>query len=47
MPRAAEQDRERHVLWRGEHVFCVLNRWPYNNGHLMVAPLEHKADLTT
>jgi ATP adenylyltransferase len=23
----------------------VLNFWPYNNGHLMVAPLEHKADL--
>ena len=39
------QDRERHVLWRGAHTFCVLNRWPYNNGHLMVAPLEHKPDL--
>jgi ATP adenylyltransferase len=23
----------------------VLNRYPYNNGHLLVAPLAHKADL--
>ncbi len=38
-------DREMLVLWRGEHSFCLLNRWPYNNGHLMVAPLAHKGDL--
>jgi len=42
----SEQDRELHVLWRGEHTFCILNRWPYNNGHLMVAPLKHTADLS-
>ena len=24
----------------------VLNRFPYNNGHLLVAPLAHKAKLT-
>ncbi len=41
----SDQDREKLVLWRGEHSLCLLNRWPYNNGHLMVAPLEHKADL--
>ncbi|MCD6416209.1 MAG: HIT domain-containing protein [Planctomycetes bacterium] len=33
------------VLFRGESSFCLLNRWPYNNGHLMVAPLAHKSDL--
>ena len=38
-------DRENLVLWRGDSCFCLLNRWPYNNGHLMVAPVEHKADL--
>jgi len=39
-------DRARYVLWRGRSSFCLLNCWPYNNGHVMVAPLEHKADLT-
>ncbi|GAF89499.1 unnamed protein product [marine sediment metagenome] len=38
------EDKESLVLWRGNHCFCVMNRWPYNNGHLMVAPLDHKAD---
>ncbi|MHC4789768.1 MAG: HIT family protein, partial [Planctomycetota bacterium] len=41
----APDDRGKLVLWRGRSCFCVLNFWPYNNGHLMVAPLEHKADL--
>ncbi|MHC4593062.1 MAG: HIT family protein [Planctomycetota bacterium] len=41
----ATDDRERFVLWRGQTCFCLLNCWPYNNGHLMVAPLAHKADL--
>jgi len=46
--RAAEdpaRDHELYVLWRGQSCFCVANRWPYNNGHLLVAPVEHKADL--
>jgi len=43
--RARGDDRARLVLWRGASCFCILNRWPYNNGHLMVAPYEHKADL--
>jgi ATP adenylyltransferase len=30
---------------RGEHSIVVLNRFPYNNGHLLIAPREHKADL--
>jgi len=38
-------DRQKLVVWRGERCFCVINRWPYNNGHLMVAPCEHKGDL--
>ena len=40
-----DRDRERYVLWRSRCCLCLLNRWPYNNGHLLVAPLEHKADL--
>lgn len=30
-----------YVLWRGQAVFCVLNRYPYNPGHLMVVVGEH------
>ena len=37
-------DQERLVLHRGEHCFIIMNRFPYSNGHLMVAPLRHIAD---
>jgi len=39
------RDEEDLVLWRGEQNFCLMNRWPYNNGHLMIAPLSHTGDL--
>ena len=41
-PRA---DRENLVVARGKRTLTVLNRFPYNNGHLLVAPLAHKASL--
>src|SRR5207245_11294366 len=39
---------EREVLLRGgrAHTFAILNRFPYNNGHLMVVPRAHVAELT-
>jgi len=46
--RAAQsevEDRQSLVVWRGDHCYCILNRFTYNNGHLMVAPYEHAADL--
>ena len=42
---AADDDREHLVIRRGGHCFAILNRYPYNNGHVMVAPYAHKADL--
>ena len=34
------------VLYRDEHSFVVMNKYPYNNGHLLVMPALHCADLT-
>jgi ATP adenylyltransferase len=39
------EDREQLILYRGEHCFIIMNLFPYNNGHLMVAPYRHTADL--
>jgi ATP adenylyltransferase len=37
------EDAEGLVVARGEHVFVVLNLYPYNPGHLMVCPYRHVA----
>jgi ATP adenylyltransferase len=34
-----------HVLYRGEEIFVLLNAFPYNSGHLMVAPKRHVGEL--
>jgi ATP adenylyltransferase len=42
---AAQRDDEYHILYRGEHCFMMLNKYPYNNGHLMIAPFQHVGQL--
>ena len=39
-PQAGD-DRANYIVRRGEHCFTILNAFPYNNGHLMVAPFRH------
>ncbi len=39
------QRRARKVLWASEHSIVLMNKFPYTNGHLLVAPREHLASL--
>jgi len=38
---AAGDDVREHILHRGKLVYVTLNRFPYNNGHLMIVPNAH------
>jgi len=42
----AKVDRQLLVVERTSHALIVLNRYPYNNGHLLIAPLRHVAELS-
>jgi ATP adenylyltransferase len=39
-------DADHYVVARGEHVYALLNLYPYNPGHLLVCPYRHVADYT-
>jgi ATP adenylyltransferase len=45
---AAAEERERSqrlVLWTTDHSVVCINKFPYTNGHLLVAPKAHKPEL--
>jgi ATP adenylyltransferase len=37
----SKDDKQVLILDRSQHAFIIMNRFPYNNGHLMVAPARH------
>jgi len=41
----SKNDKKNFVLFRRKHTFCLLNLFPYANGHLMVAPYKHTGSL--
>jgi len=39
------EDTKAHILYRDRLCYVILNRFPYNNGHLMIIPYRHTATL--
>jgi len=46
VPKHTDEDAERFILYRGVHAYVIMNRYPYNNAHLMVTPFRHASCLT-
>ena len=42
---ALDDDERALIVHRGDACYVILNAFPYTNGHVMVAPFEHVADL--
>ena len=40
-----DDDARNYILYRGGENFVIMNSYPYNPGHLMVAPYRHVASL--
>ncbi|MDI7258665.1 MAG: HIT domain-containing protein [Thermodesulfobacteriota bacterium] len=40
-----DRDEENLILYQGRYAFIMMNRFPYNSGHLMVIPKRHSIDL--
>ncbi len=41
--RDHDHDEDNLILHRAKYCYIMLNRYPYNNGHLMIVPFEHKS----
>ncbi|MBN1793768.1 MAG: HIT domain-containing protein [Candidatus Omnitrophica bacterium] len=41
-----KKDRKNYILRRAKYSFALLNLYPYNNGHIMIAPYRHAATLS-
>lgn len=44
--RAKKGTADDYVIFKTEKSICLLNKYPYNNGHLMICPLRHSSDIS-
>jgi ATP adenylyltransferase len=40
-------DLDSMIVFRKKHCFVIMNKFPYNNGHLLIAPNNHSGDFTS
>lgn len=40
-----KKDERNLIIYQGKYAFVVMNRFPYNTGHLMVVPKRHRLDI--
>ncbi len=43
---ADNNDRSNLILYRGAKTYVIMNKYPYNNGHVMVVPYFHTSELS-
>lgn len=43
--KTPHDDDKKLVLWRSGKAIVIMNRFPYNNGHLLIAPVRHIGEL--
>jgi len=41
-----QDDVKNHILFRGKYAYVIMNAYPYSNGHLLIPPYRHVAELS-
>lgn len=42
----SKKDDKNLIPWRGKYCYVVINKYPYNNGHLMIVPYKHTSNFS-